>query len=51
MILIDCFLGEDYRIHAFEFPVDVAITVTGTSFSQTDSAQNRTGIAIDFFRG
>ena len=51
LLLSDCFLGENHGIHAFQFPVDVAVTIAGTGFSCTDSAQNRTGIAIDFFHG
>ena len=41
-------MGDQHRVKALEFPVDVAVTVTGTCLTGADATEDRTGIAIDF---
>ena len=41
-------LGDQHRVKALEFPVDVAVTVTGTCLTGADATEDWTGIAIDF---
>ena len=41
-------LGDQHRVKALEFPVDIAVTVTGTCLTGADATEDWTGIAIDF---